>query len=232
MLLNKWLQKLIQKHESANGNATQELRSAVLVLNPAPYETAVLINDTVRFNLLKFENKPMVFELKVDEKVSSALYGDELKIKQILDNLLSNALKHTERGRITLSIAEEWDIGNNITLVFKVRHSGQGMIETDLNADTNSEMSITRNLINLMHGTISTEDDHGKGTEISVRLPQGSTGSGSLGKEVVKNLRQFRPRVKSRIKHSVVTRESMPYGSASCQTDSTLLFQSPSTQAI
>jgi hypothetical protein len=91
-------------------------------------------------------------------------------------------------------------------------------------------MNITRNLIKLMNGTISAEDDQGKGAEITLRLPQGSTGSGSLGKEAVKNLRQFRPKVKSRIKHSMVTRESMPHGS--CQTDSTPLFPNPSTQAI
>jgi signal transduction histidine kinase len=208
-----------------------EIEAGRLELKPVKYETANLINDTVSLNLVRFENKPVVFKLQVDENIPSALYGDDLRIKQILNNLLCNAAQYTERGRVTLSIAAEYGGGNNeVTLVLKVQDTGQlgndekkgGLSEkhTRLNIVTDRiiegtglEMSVARNLIKMMNGTISAESDPGKGTEFTVRLPQGNTDSGRLGMETARNLRQFRLNKKSRIKYAPIIRESMSYSS-------------------
>jgi signal transduction histidine kinase/DNA-binding response OmpR family regulator len=206
-----------------------KIEAGKLELIPIKYETASLINDTVQLNIMRFESKPVEFKLQVDENVPSTLFGDELRIKQILNNLLSNAAKYTKKGKVTFSVGAESD-DEHITLVIKVHDTGQGMTEEQVsqlfdnyarfNAEDNRAiegtglgMSITWNLIKIMNGTISVESTPGKGTEFTVCLPQGNTGSGALGKEMVKNLRQFRLNVKSRLKKSQVIREPMPYGS-------------------
>jgi CheY-like chemotaxis protein/nitrogen-specific signal transduction histidine kinase len=207
-----------------------KIETGRLELNLAKYETASLINDTVRLNLKKFENKPIVFKLQVDENVPSALCGDEHRIKKILNNLLSNAVQYTERGRVTLSLSAEWGGSDKeVTLVIKVQYTGKGMNEdqkgrffdkhTPPVMDTNHPaegadmgMSVTWNFIKVMKGTISVNSEPEKDTEFIVRLPQGNTGSASLGIETVKNLRHFHQNVKSRIKYSPVIREYMPYG--------------------
>jgi signal transduction histidine kinase len=181
-----------------------------LVLNPVIYETADLISDTVRLNLIKFENKPIVLKLQVDEHVPSTLYGDKFGIKHILNNLLSHAVQYTERGRVTLSIAAEQDGDRDgITLLIKVQDTRNGITEATCTDEVDG-MSVTRDLIKMMKGAISIEKLQGKGAEYTVRLPQGNTGSDGLGMEVVKNLRQFRLNKKSRIKYSPVNANPSP----------------------
>jgi signal transduction histidine kinase len=232
-MLLQWLRKIKQKFATKTGNVAREAKTASpavsaddlldmskieagkLELNPVKYETVSLIIDTVHLNLVKFENKPLVFKLQVDENIPSALYGDELRIKRILNNLLSHAAHHTERGRVTLSLsAERGGIDDDIMLVIKVHDTRQFTMDAHADADADIEMSITRNLIKAMNGVIFVNSDPKQGNEFTVLLPQGNTGSGTLGLEVARNLRQFRQNVKTRIKHSPVKRESMPYGTA------------------
>jgi signal transduction histidine kinase len=229
-MLMQWMRIIKQKFTMKTGDVAREAKAAYpalsaddlldmskieagkLELNPVKYETVSLIIDTVHLNLVKFENKPLVFKLQVDENIPSALYGDEPRIKKILNNLLSHAARHTERGRVTLSLsAEKGGLDDDIMLVIKVQDTRQSMHEEA--ADADMEMSITRNLIKAMNGVIFVNSDPKQGNEFTVLLPQGNTGSGTLGLEVARNLRQFRQNVKTRIKHSPVKRESMPYGS-------------------
>jgi signal transduction histidine kinase len=176
-----------------------------------------MINDTVFLNMIKFENKPIDFILNVDENVPSALFGDELRIKQILNNLLSNAFKYTKSGTVELSVSAKENSpefsGENsdesVTLVFCVRDTGQGMTAEqvgrlfdeysrfNLEANRTTEgvglgMGITRNLVHSMNGKIMVESEPGKGSVFTVCLPQGYTGAPVLGKEAVEKLRQFR----------------------------------------
>jgi signal transduction histidine kinase len=232
-MLMQWMGKIKQKFATKTGNAAREAQTAYpalsadnlldmskieagkLELNPVKYETVSMIIDTVHLNLVKFENKPLVFKLQVDENIPSALYGDEPRIKKILNNLLSHAARHTERGRITLSLsAERYGLHDDIMLVIKVQDNRQFTMDTHAAVGADMEMSITRNLIHAMNGAIFVNSDTKQGNELTVRLPQGNTGSGTLGLEVARNLRQFRQNVKTRIKHPPVIRESMPYGGA------------------
>ena len=108
------------------------------------YDFENMINDVIFFNLNKYEDKPVKFTLNIDEKIPSALVGDEIRVKQILNNLLSNAFKYTVAGEIELSItldssasalasaqaaanAGAGTSGGFVMLVFRVRDTGQGM---------------------------------------------------------------------------------------------------------
>jgi len=208
-----------------------KIEAGKLVLTPINYDVPSLINDTVHLNIMRFDSKPIVFDLNVDENIPLTLFGDELRIKQILNNLLSNAFKYTESGKVSLSIAREpADRNSKITLVFRIKDTGQGMSREQLDklfdeytrfnleANRTTEgaglgMNITRRLVELMEGEILVESEQGRGSTFTVRLPQGIVDEGMLGKAVVENLMQFRLGKMSQIKKAPqVVREYMPYG--------------------
>ena len=196
------------------------------------YEVASMINDTVTLNLIRKGNKPIEFVLSVAENTPSTLIGDDLRIKQILNNLLSNAFKYTVKGVVKLSISAETEKNDNsdIALVFVVSDTGQGMtgeqIENlfDEYARFNSEanrttegtglgMSIAQQLISMMNGTISVKSEVDRGSVFTVCLPQEISDSNVLGKEVAQNLESFKLNEAKQIRKTQIVYEPMPYGS-------------------
>ena len=205
-----------------------KIEAGKLELIQARYDVASLISDTVFLNMIKYENKPINFTLKVDENVLSALFGDELRIKQILNNLLSNAFKYTASGEVELSVGAEFS-GDAVTLVFTVRDTGQGMTAEqiarlfneysrfNLEANRTTEgtglgMSITQNLIHMMNGEIQVESKPGSGSLFTVRLPQGNVGAPALGKEVTERLSCFRSGYEAKMKKTHIMRDTIPDG--------------------
>ena len=204
------------------------IEAGKLELVQAKYNIASLINDTVFLNMIKYENKPIDFVLSVDENVPSALFGDELRIKQVLNNLLSNAFKYTNAGEVKLSVAAEVS-DSDVMLIFRVRDTGQGMTgeqisklfdeysRFNLEANRATEgtglgMSITQNLIRMMNGEILAESEPGKGSLFTVRLRQGNVNAPALGKEVTEKLRQFRSNYEAKMKKSQIVREAITNG--------------------
>jgi CheY-like chemotaxis protein/nitrogen-specific signal transduction histidine kinase len=202
-------------------------------LMPAQYSVASLLSDTVQLNVVRIGSKPIAFRLHVDEELPSELFGDELRIKQILSNLLSNAIKYTDAGEVALSAAAEY--GRNaeepdVTLVCRVSDTGQGMTPEQVgrlfdeysrfSPEANRAiegiglgMSITRQLVHMMDGTISVESTPRRGSIFTVRLPQERIGAGSLGREVAEGLRQLKFNLTPYMKMTHIVRDPMPYGS-------------------
>ena len=206
-----------------------KIEAGKLELIPAKYDVASLINDTVYLNMIKHENKPVDFILNVDRNVPSELFGDELRIKQILNNLLSNAFKYTREGEVELSLNAEYVSRDSVTLIFRVRDTGQGMSAEQLgrlfdeysrfNMEANRTtvgtglgMGIARNLAHMMNGEILVESEPGKGSLFTVRLPQTNIGAASLGKETVERLKQFRLTYEAKMEKIHVMREPIPFG--------------------
>ncbi|MDR0475672.1 MAG: PAS domain-containing protein, partial [Treponema sp.] len=209
-----------------------KIEAGKLELMPAAYSVSSLINDTVHLNTMLYDAKPVEFKLQVDENIPSILFGDELRIKQILNNLLTNAFKYTDKGEISLSVAAEYQSGDSswVTLVFSIADTGQGMTAEQLsklfdefvrfNQEANRAvegaglgLSITRQLIHLMDGEIDVKSEPGKGSVFTVRLPQEIDSAEVLGTEMVENLKQFRIGNMAQIKKAPqIVREYMPYG--------------------
>jgi signal transduction histidine kinase len=101
-----------------------KIESGHFELIPVDYQTASLINDTVNLNAVRIGSKPIVFQLLIDENLPSLLHGDELRVRQILNNLLSNAFKYTKEGTVTLDISfeeiQETGPEKNIWLICRV----------------------------------------------------------------------------------------------------------------
>ncbi|MCL2003602.1 MAG: ATP-binding protein [Oscillospiraceae bacterium] len=203
-----------------------------LEINPVKYDIPSLINDTAQLNGLRYEGKPIALAVRVAPDTPLELFGDELRIKQVLNNILSNAFKYTEEGDVVFSVsAEPGDGGEDgsVTLVFRVSDTGQGMTKEQLDklfdeytrfntqanrvtAGSGLGMSITKRLVDLMGGSILVESEEGKGSVFTVRLPQTLAGTSVCGTDLAEKLRDFRFQPQTH-KKTQFFREYMPYGS-------------------
>ncbi|MDR1950211.1 MAG: response regulator, partial [Spirochaetaceae bacterium] len=197
-------------------------------LIPVEYDTPSLLNDTVQLNIVRIGSKPITFSLDIDETLPARLFGDELRVKQILNNLLSNAFKYTREGLVKLRL--KWEQReDDAYLVFTVEDTGQGIKPEDMDKlfseysqlDTRANrkiegtglgLSITRRLTEMMGGTITVESEYGRGSIFTVGLRQGIVGDQPIGKELAENLMSFRFIETRRNRGRNLVRSYMPYG--------------------
>ncbi|MCL2720612.1 MAG: response regulator [Treponema sp.] len=209
-----------------------KIEAGKLEINSSQYDIASLIHDTVQINMMRYESKPIEFKLEVDENVPVMLFGDELRIKQVLNNLLSNAFKYTQEGMVNLCVSMEPrnENSSDIIMVFSIIDTGLGMTEEQVqklgseysrfNMEANRKtvgtglgMNITRNLLQMMDGVIEIESRPGAGSKFTVRLPQKCENYDSLGKELADNLMQLNFSNVAKIRTMQIKRDYMPYGS-------------------
>ena len=208
-----------------------KIEAGKLELIPVEYDIASVICDTAQLNIMRIGSKLIQFELCVNENLPAHLFGDQLRIKQILNNLLSNAFKYTKEGKVALSVfAEPGGKEDEVMLVLVVSDTGQGMTKEQLaklfdeysqfNLEANRMiegtglgMAITRSLVRMMGGEISVESEPEKGSTFTVRLPQGKIGTELLCREVVDNLCNFRTADRVLAQITGLEHEPMPYGS-------------------
>ena len=191
------------------------------------YDVPSLINDTVTQNILRIGEKPIEFVLDVDEYLPIRLIGDELRVKQIFNNLLSNAFKYTPEGVVKLSIhcIREDD---SVWLIARVRDTGIGIHPEDMNllfsdyaqvnpkSNRNIEgtglgLAIALRLAKMMDGFITVESEFGKGSVFTAQLRQKLANDDKIGAETVENLKHFRYSDTKREEHSRLVRPHMSY---------------------
>jgi signal transduction histidine kinase/CheY-like chemotaxis protein len=185
-----------------------KIESGRFELLPIDYEVASIISDTVSMNIVRIGSKPIKFTLEVDENLPNRLFGDELRVKQILNNLLSNAIKYTPEGEVTLKIFCERD-GDHIWLDCGVKDSGIGITSDNIAKlfdeyqqvdtlhhrtieGTGLGLSICKRLVEMMDGKITVNSEYGRGSTFSVRIRQRITDTRPIGRESAENLRAFR----------------------------------------
>ncbi|MFW5630061.1 MAG: ATP-binding protein [Acetivibrio ethanolgignens] len=166
-----------------------KIESGKMTLSEEKYSTAQMLQDVIYILTYKIEEKGLKFETEIQEDVPELLYGDELRMKQIVTNLLNNAVKYTSKGKITLCLSWEQKDHETIWMEFKVKDTGSGIRKEDieriftsferLEEDKNKGiegsglgLSITQNLTELMGGSLYVESKYGEGTVFTVRLPQ------------------------------------------------------------
>ncbi len=166
-----------------------KIESGKMELAETEYRMSSLLHDVVAMFSIKAEEKGLDFNVEVAENIPAVLYGDEIRIKQILSNLLSNAVKYTERGEIGLKVEWESRGGKDVLLSIKVKDSGIGIRKEDMGTifdkfkrfdavrnnkieGTGLGMNITAQLLQLMQGEIFVESKYGVGSEFEVRIPQ------------------------------------------------------------
>lgn len=153
------------------------------------YHTKELIHDLVDIISVQMEAKKLNFNLEIDENLPSVLMGDERHIKQVMLNLLNNAVKYTEKGSVTLSVSSEKVDDDTISLHFSVIDTGIGIRKEDMESlydifkrvDTIKNLNvqgsglgltITKQLVNLMGGDVKVDSIYTKGSTFSIQLNQ------------------------------------------------------------
>ncbi len=175
-----------------------KIKSGKMEVVNVSYMTGELFSDIVNMIWIKAKEKGLEFRLHVDPSIPSMLCGDEVRIKQILINLLNNAVKYTKEGSVTLSIRCDRRALNRVRVWYTVEDTGQGVKKEDIpylfNAfrrvderknrhieGTGLGLSIVHQLVGLMGGRISVNSVYTKGSIFIVELDQDIVDGRELG---------------------------------------------------
>ncbi len=155
------------------------------------YNFVSLLNDLVNMVQRKADEKGLSFELDVDKNIPRVMHGDEIRIKQVITNILSNAVKYTKEGSVVFSVYSSKceDNPDHVMLHVSVKDTGIGIKKEDLDKlfvaferieekknrnieGTGLGMAIAQSFLNMMGSKLQVESEYGKGSEFSFDLKQ------------------------------------------------------------
>ncbi len=156
------------------------------------------LSTVVNMIKMKAKQKELDFIVNIDKNIPDELFGDDVRLSQVMINLLNNAVKYTKKGFVEFNISGKRDNNDFLILKFSVKDSGIGIAEEnipllfnnfqrfDLDKNSNVEgtglgLSITGKLVELMGGTINVKSVYGSGSVFSVSLPQKIMGKSVVG---------------------------------------------------
>uniref|UniRef100_UPI0025D2FFA8 ATP-binding protein n=1 Tax=Butyrivibrio sp. TaxID=28121 RepID=UPI0025D2FFA8 len=181
---------------------------------PVNYNLSSMINDLVNMISVRAEGKGLDINVNVDENIPDQLEGDEVRIKQCVTNILTNAVKYTEKGSVTMEVTYKEADDDNISLRFTVSDTGIGIKEEDLNKlfspferieetrnrtieGTGLGMSIVKKLLAMMDTKLEVKSVYGEGSEFSFEIIQKVVNREAIGdfkkryKEYIKGLKKY-----------------------------------------
>ena len=162
------------------------------------YRLNAVLNDVVNMIQMKAEKKNIAFYAEVDETIPDRLFGDEVRIRQIILNILNNAVKYTSSGSVWMKVEKEVLSEEKIVLKVSVKDTGIGIKEEDIGKlfrnferldqrknrnieGTGLGLAITGKMVELMEGRIEVESTYGEGSTFTVYLPQVVRGPEQVG---------------------------------------------------
>lgn len=165
-----------------------KIDSGKMEIVPVVYEISSMIHDLVNMTMQRAKNKDLRFEVEIDPAIPSRLFGDDMRLRQVLVNILTNAVKYTEKGTVWLRIRSR-AVDGTAVLRFEVEDTGIGIKDADLpklcaeferiEEDRNRSiegtglgMSITVQLLALMDSHLQVESTYGKGSKFYFELEQ------------------------------------------------------------
>lgn len=165
-----------------------KIESGKMEIIPVQYELDSMLNDLISMIYVKAREKNLELEVTVDETLPNGLTGDDVRIRQILINLLNNSVKYTQEGKVSLDVRGRRDNGS-LLLYFEVRDTGIGIKEEDMpklfaaferieeSRNRNVEgtglgMNIVFELLKMMGTELKVTSTYGKGTIFSFELKQ------------------------------------------------------------
>lgn len=165
-----------------------KIDSGKMEIVPVVYEISSMIHDLVNMTLQRAKGKGLQLVVEIDHEIPTCLFGDDVRIRQVLINILTNAVKYTEKGTVWLRVRSRVS-GEKVVLCFEVEDTGIGIkkedlpklaaeferIEVDRNRHiegTGLGMSITVQLLALMDSQLQIESEYGKGSKFYFELEQ------------------------------------------------------------
>ncbi len=170
---------------------------------PVEYQLSSVLNDVSNMIYFKAGEKKLSFTTDVDETLPDNLYGDVVRVRQVITNILNNAVKYTDKGSVSLKITgTRPDCTENgkplLNLVAEVTDTGIGiskenigklfgkferldLVRNSTKEGTGLGLAITKMLLDMMHGRIDVESEYGKGSTFTVTVPQGIVSDEPIG---------------------------------------------------
>ena len=175
-----------------------KIESGEISLSKEEYSLKSLMNDIIRMLEESTNRKNLHMEVSIDENLPTRLYGDEMRIRQIVANLVSNAVKYTDHGTVGIKIHDGGRKKNQVRLCIEVSDTGKGIKKEDQRnlfeafrrvderknrhiVGTGLGLSIASHFVHLMNGTIGVDSEYGKWSVFSVVIPQEIASDESIG---------------------------------------------------
>ncbi len=166
-----------------------KIEAGKMEILPVEYEMISVISDLIVMIKKRAEDKKLEFKTEIDPTLPSVLTGDEVRVRQVITNLLTNAVKYTEKGCVTLKIQGHKTGSNTISLKVEVKDTGIGIKAEDMDKlfsafdrieskrnrhieGTGLGMSITQSLLEMMDSRLEVESVYGEGSVFSFELEQ------------------------------------------------------------
>lgn len=165
-----------------------KIESGKMEIIPVDYDFCSMINDLVNMITIKAKAKNLEFDVDIDSSIPSKLYGDDVRIRQVLTNILTNAVKYTKEGNIWMRVNCKIT-GSEVRLYFEVEDTGIGIKEEDMGKlfevfqrieekrnrnieGTGLGMNISMHILELMGSRMNVKSEYGKGSTFSFSLVQ------------------------------------------------------------
>ena len=175
-----------------------KIESGKMEIVPVNYSTENLINDLVNMISDRAEKKGLVLDLEIDENLPRGLFGDDVRLKQVIINLLTNAVKYTKQGAVTLTMKRGELKDDKCSLYVSVKDTGIGIKEEDKERmfqsfqrlderrnrnieGTGLGMPIVQGILNMMGSSIDVRSEYGVGSEFSFSVEQGLVDATPIG---------------------------------------------------
>ena len=166
-----------------------KIEAGKMEIIPVEYQLSSILNDLVNMIQKRAEDKGLELIVEADKNIPSLLFGDEIRIKQVITNILTNAVKYTERGSVTLRVNYLNIDADNIYLCISVSDTGIGIKEEDLKKlfsaferieeernrtieGTGLGMNITKQLLTMMGAELRVASVYGQGSNFSFQVAQ------------------------------------------------------------
>ena len=168
-----------------------KIEAGKMEIIPVDYDLSSMINDLVNMIQTKADNKGLKLELEISKTVPKLLHGDEVRIKQIITNILTNAVKYTENGSVTFDLNYEKipDEPDSVMLIVTIKDTGIGIKKEDMRKlfseferieekrnrnieGTGLGMGITKRLLEMMGSSLQVESIYELGSKFSFELKQ------------------------------------------------------------
>ena len=180
-----------------------KIESGKMDIVPVDYDLGILLSDTIDMICPRIDEKKLQLELNIESNTPVHLHGDEVRLRQIITNILTNAVKYTPEGKVTLTVSGKKVSEDAVQLYVSVKDTGIGIKEEDIGRLFNSfqrvdesrnrniegtglGLSITMRLLNLMGSRLEVESTYGQGSDFYFYLEQKHLDDEVIGGDIQK----------------------------------------------
>ncbi|MCR5136961.1 MAG: response regulator [Oscillospiraceae bacterium] len=200
-----------------------KIEAGRMELAEAPYQLSSVLNDVSNMILFKAREKGLDFAVDADAELPDLLFGDEVRVRQVITNILNNAVKYTEHGSVHMTVRGDMPDGETLRLTVSVKDTGIGIRAEDLDRlftkfqrldmvrnstveGTGLGLVITQSLLAMMGGSIEVQSEYGKGSVFTAVIPQKILSAAPIG--------DFQKRFESSLREAEAYRETFRAPSA------------------